>query len=69
MNCFKKKQCENCKQWKQLSDYNFNVHQLACKKKINYSTPSVMSLWKESEYHYYIKVNLVDKILSWLLIY
>jgi hypothetical protein len=34
MNCFKKKQCENCKQWKQLSDYNFNVHQLACKKKL-----------------------------------
>jgi hypothetical protein len=28
-----------------------------------------MSLWKESEYHYYIKVNLVNKILSWLLIY
>lgn len=49
MNSFPRKQCEYCKQWKQLSEYNFLTHNTACKLKYKNSTPSVKNLWKQSK--------------------
>ena len=57
MSNYPRKQCEFCKQWKQLSDYNFNCHRSACKPKHDDSTPSIKSLWKQSKFYFAFSHN------------